>query len=1440
MIKLQSFRLVNVHANNNTIIYPDVTFNLNEENTLIDAKNGGGKTLAVQMLFQTLLPNSSFDGNKTIKTLFENVPVKTTMHSVSCFKLSNNHDYDNLCLGFAVSKSQDVFNSLNIFNYVIEGFNLEENNLSVETLNLNSNGKVISIADLKKLFAEKNQHKNSTFKITTFDNAIEDYMQYLKKFDINSQVFKFLMNINQTENYIQQYFEKNCSTQQGLLTDFIIPNTISALDEKKNISSLKDTSEDDISILAQSLLEKSKSLNELRTFEVQLDEYQKIVNLIDTFMIAFKNNRQSFVKYQKFLGEYSKQYSNFHNEMLSLKDKLDKVSTDIEEKQTQSDALDEKIEYLITRKIELDIIDTQDKLSKAEKSYTQCKKNVLELQSKLNSMLAINSMVEYKQIESFLNVISQPKTLDKNISKYANTIQKISSMQLKKTEYEMQYVKDKVSELNDEYSKYMQTIGRLKTLSTACEDNIRDWSESLNNQLIDIENIQNKISSFKMYGSSLLESEELFSVVDNIKDIKSKLDILKDNKLKLQASISLKENSVSMLEKCVQDCNSLVEKNSNAKLSYENEVVSLKNELGVEEFEFENKYNDLKARQSQISLDIIRLTDEIKLCKDNISTMKKYGMLREKSRYDALELLQSELETACFGSEVLQGIGNIKLLEKLPSLAEVVIVSDKDYQNIKNGKKKIPEEVLKENFVIMPYDTIRNINKLTFSEMLFLTHDANYYKSMMDTKLKIEKFNQQILSNKYQIEKLNSEYDNIQILCNKILTHVSMYSFDVVQELTNTLNENTSKLNQYTTSLESIKTSLSKEKTQLEDCSAEISTLEEELSNAESKKVLLDDLIRLIGESHRNQISITNENKKLSSYNVDIKDTQLKLVSIQSKISSLQSDYEYQKSSILTYQGYIAEVKGYLNDNATTLDEKNLELLVQQFRNLKSGSKFESIETLKPALLELLSSIKSRDVFTHVDFKQLHNSSDNIVPFDTSIIEKCKLDIKRAKKLLKEQSAFMISQNNALEIYMSRFDERLNAEDTHYDIYRNYSVNDVEVDLDKTYSNKDIISERLKTLNSQKVELESLYNQDLVQSELYKFFCLEKNLELNQPCDNSKKIMFSDMTTKYNQLSSEYKSALNEINSSIKKLSSGVDSLNISEQIKYTIKNNAIVKRNHFEVQTFADKLKSLKSQAEAMIQNLKTTVENIDRIDEDISEQLYRILVEILDEVIAIPKISKCKFGDAYKETFKINLYEGGKGCRFSEERIKNSIRKYVVELAKDISVKSYDKSTVRELLSIDKIIRFGVDMNKLNIQILKIDQEKPIYQNWENVVASTGQEYIMYVMFTVTMIKYFNNVMGNGNTSPLFVFLDNPFASASDVQLWQPVRKFLDKNDAQLLCLAHNVPSVGQILFERQIILEQSRNDEGNQLITSIRNQKTELKENTQLSLFDHLEIV
>jgi hypothetical protein len=482
-----------------------------------------------------------------------------------------------------------------------------------------------------------------------------------------------------------------------------------------------------------------------------------------------------------------------------------------------------------------------------------------------------------------------------------------------------------------------------------------------------------------------------------------------------------------------------------------------------------------------------------------------------------------------------------------------------------------------------------------------------------------------------------------------------------------------------------------------------------------------------------------------------------------------------------------------------------------------------------------MENVKTREVFKVVDFDTLYTNyieENTLVPFDTENLERCKADLEHSKESLKRYSNFLVAQNNSLELYMAHFDNRLNAEDSQYDDYRKYSFEEVTQRLDDSNAQKTNLDEKLRLLLERQAQLEDTYHQYKLQSELYKFFCVENHLDLNLPCETTSMVEFSETSKKFREVSKAYQSSMDEVNHSVKLLSKSVDELSIPEQIKYTIKNNAILKRSYAEVLTFTERLKSLKIQATAMISNLNTTVENIGRIDEDITEQLYRILTEILDEVSAIPKISKFKVQDSYKETFKINLYEGGKGCRFSQERTKNSIRKYIVSLADDINTQYYDKNTIVELLSIDKIIRFGVDLNRLNVQILKIDQERVTYQNWENVVASTGQEYIMYVLFTITMVKYFNNVMSNTTKTPLFVFLDNPFASASDFQLWQPVKKFLDKNDAQLLCLAHNVPSVSQILFERQIILEQSKGEDG-MLINSIRNEKTELKENIQLTL-------
>lgn len=1428
MVKLDSFRLVNVRANNNSMIYPDVTFNLDGKSTLIDAKNGGGKTLAIQMLFQTILPKSSFDDNKTIFTLFDNVPSKTTMHSISSFKLNDDYSFNTLCLGFAVSKSQDINTEYSILNYVIEGDNLQDYSLSIDTIALCSNNRVLSIGELKTLLTNKMALKQPSFNITIFENNVDEYKEFLRKFDINSQVFKFIMNINQTENYIQQYFEKNCNTQQGLLTQFIIPNTISALDERK--SSSENSTQEDISILAQSLLEKSKSLNELKTIESDLGEYQKIISMIDSFLFVVKSNRQNFTKYDKFLKEYSKQYASYSYGVKDIEEQLNQTSMDIETTKGNLQDLNDAFEYLTTRKFECDVLDTQSKLKKAEESYSKCSNDISELQCKYNNMVAINSIVEYKNIENTLKNLSDDDTKTGDISKYANTIYDISNKQISKNNSEIERTKDTLKQLNLQLEQYSQSIGKSKQLKDISQMNIRDFTEKLNNQLVQMETIKNKLSGFKRYGNSLLENEELFSIIDSIKDLNSKITSLSDAKLNLETKISIEENEIKHISEDIEQYSTLVNYYLDKKSNYEDEVTSLKNELGVEEFEFESKYNQFSDRKKEIINLIDNISQEILSYKEDISNIKKHGLLREKSRYDALEILQSELETACFGLDVIQN--NFKILEKFPALAETVIVSDKDYNNIKNGNIKLPDEVTKENFLIMPYTTIRNINRLSFSDMFLLTRDSQYYKSIVDNNATIESYNQKILADKYKIEKLNTEYDTLQSLCNKIIVHVGKYSFDIVQEINTSLEENQNSLKSLQEELKLKNSILSEDKSLLDDYTTQLKDLSSKLCSAKDKKALLNELIQLISESNKNQITINSEKKKLLNYEADIKDLEVQLTSIKSKISSLQLDYNYQINTVGMYENYILEVEDYVDKSSGGVNSQNLDLLIQKFRMLKNGYSHTQLDIIKPILISLMENIKKREIFQVVDFNQAYSSTHSLIPFDDVNLEVCKSHLEDAYKTLKEQSNFLVAQNNSLEIYISNFDSRLNAEDSQYYDYRKYSIDEVNMLLNDNTIQREQLNEKLRMLLEKQSTLKDTYNEYLLETELYKSFCIENHLDTNLKYENIIKVKFNDMSIKFREISKNYKQSLNEVNNSIKRLSNGVDELKISEQIKYTIKNNAIPKQSFIEVTTFTDRIKLLKSQAEAMTNNLKTTIKNIGRLDDDITQQLYRILTEILDEVSSIPKISKFKVGDTYKETFKINLYEGGKGCRLSEERIKNNIRRYILDLANRISSQYYDKNQVIELLSIDKIIRFGIDLNRLNIQILKIDQEKLVYQNWENIVASTGQEYIMYVLFTITMIKYFNNVISNNNKSPIFIFLDNPFASASDLKLWQPVKKFLDKNDAQLLCLAHNVPSVSEILFERQIILEQFKSKDGT-LINSIRNEKTELEENIQLML-------
>ena len=71
MPHINSIRLVNVHFNNATQFYDDFRMELGGKNTTYDLENGGGKSLLLLMILQTVLPKTYLRKENPLSLLFQ-------------------------------------------------------------------------------------------------------------------------------------------------------------------------------------------------------------------------------------------------------------------------------------------------------------------------------------------------------------------------------------------------------------------------------------------------------------------------------------------------------------------------------------------------------------------------------------------------------------------------------------------------------------------------------------------------------------------------------------------------------------------------------------------------------------------------------------------------------------------------------------------------------------------------------------------------------------------------------------------------------------------------------------------------------------------------------------------------------------------------------------------------------------------------------------------------------------------------------------------------------------------------------------------------------------------------------------------------------------------------------------------------------------------------
>ena len=1470
MAKLQGFRLVNIHANNNTIIYANEHFKTEGRNTLIDMKNGGGKTLAVQMLFQTILPNTYFEKQKNILRLFDDVSNGSTIHVVSHFSVENTQ-FKNVYLGFMAMSQPTIDGEVNevsnagikYMTYIIEGNTIENESLTIDTLPLcvddGSNIKPATYKEIKDfLYARKNNEKNGRYYNIKMYSKTErtKYHKELKRFGINSEVFEFLENINKDENYIKHFFEIECSKPKDLFMKFILENTQKALNAKDII--LNGDNTDKAENLSKSLYESAKSLNTLNKTYKEKDQFKRLKEQISINVDFLKSKTSILYKYREHLQEYPKQASLLSNLILSESQRwqdIDSKKISLENELSDIKAAIKSIEFylLLNEKNQLEDIYTEK-----EKNHTDCTRKISKLNNEKLEMDAENYVVGYRKNEQEKATIEEQiqKLTTKNydeeekLAEYSNAINNIAQKVIEKLNLEIDQNLKLENETTQRQSKLNQECGRIEFEIKQNNENLDKYTEQKEQYRKELSDISKELEDFPNFSGTMFDYEEQnelqkewIRVGNFINSTKDEIDNSEDELKDYEKEMAVVENNIEHLKKSLSDNKEILDK-------IDESLCEVLSKTPAQEHTLTQTKAQLGVAIEKISQTLKLLNDEEKTLKEDITILEDYGFLRTKEKYDALKLLQNELNYAQFGSEILQDLNekdpNLvdKILSKFPAFPECLVVSDDEYDKISSGKKNLQISVLKELFVIVKASFLKNFDDCEFNQMFLVSRDKSYYSKLLDPETAIETRTKRKLTIEKQHLSKSEEKNEINSKIDLITKHTNKYSIEYVQKHKELDVKIQNDLKTFELECFNLSNNIQKSQRTIKSSESLLEKLQKEKLMFEEKTTLLSQKINLNNKISEIGTALTSSIDKKSDLENSINHNKNRLDVESKEITKLSEQLKQLKKELNEYQNYASEVKNHTRTQISAHKEQDITVLIGKFRAAKQiyleggYSNIEDLHNKKDSLDESMESCKSNYIFRTLDFDNIYKKgilTEKSAAFMSQLVLKIDdLEVER-KNLSKETGDARVN----LEVKLLEVNKKKSEITIYFEQYHELSSDELRSNCE-AYTEKlryviDSSSENLNLLKSCEESLKELEKE----SNSFTVFCEARNLNWRASEKAVKKIAYSIIYSENKLLEDAYTSAINSINSETKKALSDIKKLTIQEQLKSSLK-DCLVEKVDFD--NVCDRIKHLEGYIEKtdnMLLNLETSINGIGKIDDQISKQILRSISEILDEIERIPEYSKMKYDKSMKESFKINL-NTETGCRWNDDVVLSNIKSYIFELANNIENDGLTHKDIKGKLTMNKMISFAVDFNKLNIQILKIDAESSKYYKWGSLIASSGESYVTYVMFVTTMIKYFNSVTISNNKmkSDVFIFLDNPFASASNSMLWNPVKLFLTKCNAQLLCTSHNPPNSAQILFDKHIIIEQARNSNG-QSVNIIRNQKTESQVIMQMNLFDHKEI-
>lgn len=1414
MSKISRIRILNLGYNHDTIKIDDETFDFGGESTLISLRNGGGKSVLVQMIMSQFVNKSFRDlGDRQFKSYFTSNRPTFIMTE---WQLDNN--ITRFISGMMVRKNQKEDNDAEELEmYTFTGsysaaccYDID----NIPVVKQEGNRRILKgFVECRNLLDNISKDKNGDFRLYDMGSSYgrRQYFATLRQYQINNKEWESIIRkVNQKESGLSELFSNSKDEKELVVNWFLRPIEDKLNQEKNRI--------DEFRKLTFQLIEQYRSnqskIEKKSLVEKYFEDTKPLKDDIDRYVALYEDKCEYTAK----MAAYVKK----------LNDTISDLTSGIEEKNNSLADIKNIINQIIYEKISYEIYHYYDSKDEVVSERTQQEAEITRL-SYVNDKLARQKCVydcnklylelkdiktEKAEVEEKIDILLKDSENNRaEIEKIGHALYEYYSLAVKNSIQKNEINDNSISDTENALNKYIndkkdnEKLIRQKSTETGSlqnsVDSYNDAEETFNTRFhCDI-----KRNILGLYEEGTLEvrkkefdeeKQEESNRLSRLYKKKNELDI--KTKMLSQEEVDI-AGKLSDVKHEISDQNNLLMDYEQQK-SYRLRVIKY---AGLKESNIDRTdiiINSLANKLQELEI------DKKKLIMAQSGLEKQHEQLKEGKTIE----LPDNVRNYCMQNDIRYVYGmewlnknsrklddKARLVENNPFIPYSVIMEKTAFERMRNIDEKLytsfPIPIIIKEDLEKTTGTV-NGNITTYGNVHFFIMFNNHLLDKAELDKMLEEIQDRISNLTDKLQAKNNDIETYNKY--RIGIEEQTFSMDAVasaKKKVSECNEEEAQLKQRQAQIRSEKDSISAE---YEENNRSIRSSENIITNYNIRSDEFDKLCekyKLYNMNLKSLIRLQNELKELEnknrSFDNEIATNRDELMNLKSKRAKLKEIIDSNKIKT-------EEFKIYKENNCTESDSNIVpeEYEAKYYALTKVVS--DSIDELNGRLKKLTVRVttKEKDLakkndkhIAEEEYKNIYCSEEQYDQLEEQI-KKNGVSLNAAIESNDKLAGVLAGINKDIE-YGFR---RLNEQTGYKELLPKETIVDTEFDKRINLRKHDIgiITKEIGNLEARKNELSGKLSGVSEYADVKIYVTQDKMSEIFNDIPD----LMTIEKTELDRYQADMRRKLSSIKEQLSK-----EQNDISEMIRN------IAGKNEYQDAYFKKTFESLLVQVgnpqnlskqyainratyESQLEKLIIDLANIDSEQKNVEEMFLEYIKNVNANIAMIDKNSTINVRgrnikmlriqvpdwESEKEHYKIQLHE------FFERVVRHGIE--TIENNKNLA--EYIGSIISTKNLYDDVIGIG----NIKIKLYKIEAEKEVPISWAEVSSNSGGEGFLSAFVILTcLLSYMRrdeNDLFSAAEEGKVLIMDNPFAQTYSAHLLKPLMEMAKKTNTQLICLS------------------------------------------------------